>query len=219
MAQVSWIKISCGILDNRKIRSIRAMPDGDTMALCWIGLLTLAGKINDGGRIYICPGLPFPTPALANELGVSAEVMARALGVFLDYGMTIEEDGCIAVADWADKQDVDKLEVIREAERARKKSYRASKSAGTQPVSGTNEKSVRDNVRDTVRDKTANVPGERREDKIREEKIREEHIEDASAPDAPPPGGKRRYGEYGNVLLSDDEYKRLAKELGSKSAV
>ena len=51
MANVKWIKIDVNIFDNRKIRQIESMPDGDSLLVIWFKLLCLAGNVNDGGLV------------------------------------------------------------------------------------------------------------------------------------------------------------------------
>lgn len=53
MADVKWIKIAVDMFDNRKIKQIGSMPEGDSLLLMWVQLLCLAGNVNDGGFIYL----------------------------------------------------------------------------------------------------------------------------------------------------------------------
>lgn len=59
MAEVKWIKIATEIFDNKKIRLIESMPDGDALIVVWFKLLMLAGKTNDGGMVYFTKDIPF----------------------------------------------------------------------------------------------------------------------------------------------------------------
>lgn len=52
MADVKWIKISTYMFDNRKIKHLRRLPDGDNIVLIWVMLLTIAGRCNANGRVY-----------------------------------------------------------------------------------------------------------------------------------------------------------------------
>lgn len=53
MAGVPWIRITTSMFEDEKVKLIQAMPDGNTLILIWIRLLTMAGKTNDGGYIYL----------------------------------------------------------------------------------------------------------------------------------------------------------------------
>ena len=53
MADIKWIKVSTDIWNNKKIKQIEALKNGDTYIVIWLKLLTLAGTINDNGYIYV----------------------------------------------------------------------------------------------------------------------------------------------------------------------
>ena len=53
MAEITWVKLTINMFDDEKIRLIEAMPEADAIIIIWVRLLTLAGKTNDDGRIYI----------------------------------------------------------------------------------------------------------------------------------------------------------------------
>ena len=67
MADVKWIKLSTGLPDNRKIKQIRTLPDGDTIALMWIFLMCLAGNSNDDGFVFFTKEIPYTDEMLAEE--------------------------------------------------------------------------------------------------------------------------------------------------------
>lgn len=49
MAEVKWIKIVTDVFDNRKIRQIEKMPDGDAIVVIWFKLLCKSKLINRQG--------------------------------------------------------------------------------------------------------------------------------------------------------------------------
>lgn len=59
MAEVKWIKIATEIFDNRKIKQIENLPDGDSIIVIWFKLLCLAGNINDNGMVYFTQEIPY----------------------------------------------------------------------------------------------------------------------------------------------------------------
>ena len=69
---ISWIKIDVGMFENRKIRYLRKQPEGDSIVLIWIMLLTLAGRCNAGGAIFLTETVPYTPQMLADELGFAA---------------------------------------------------------------------------------------------------------------------------------------------------
>ena len=71
MADVKWIKLSTGLPDNRKIKQIRTLPDGDTIALMWIFLMCLAGNSNDDGFVFFGYALVFMPRSMRKRIAVS----------------------------------------------------------------------------------------------------------------------------------------------------
>ena len=65
MADIKWIKLSTDIFDNRKIRMIEKMPDGDALVVIWLKLLILAGEVNDGGAVYFTKDIPYTDQLLS----------------------------------------------------------------------------------------------------------------------------------------------------------
>lgn len=125
MAEVKWIKLDSGLFSNRKIRQIEKMPRGDSLIVIWVKLLVLAGKVNDGGMIYVTEGVPYTDQQLATELDRPVSVVKKALEVFRAFGMITDECGFIRVTNWDKYQDLDGLERIREQNRERKKKQRS----------------------------------------------------------------------------------------------
>ena len=68
MLEVKWIKLSVDMFDNKKIRYLRRLPDGNNIVLIWIMLLTLAGRSNAGGYIMLTEDIPYTLSMLVDEL-------------------------------------------------------------------------------------------------------------------------------------------------------
>ena len=58
MDGLKWIKLATNMFDNRKIKQIELLPEGDTIIIIWVKLLSLAGVINDAGQISITKKVP-----------------------------------------------------------------------------------------------------------------------------------------------------------------
>ena len=124
MGDIKWIKLSVDLFHNRKIRQLERMKDGDTLVLLWIKLLILAGRLNDGGQIYITPDVPYDTESLAVELERPKETVQRAMEQFCRFRMVeADEDGFLTVCGWEKHQNVDGMERVREQNRERQKKY------------------------------------------------------------------------------------------------
>lgn len=125
MADVKWIKLSTGLLDNRKIKQIRKLPNGDTIALMWVFLLCLAGNVNEQGLIYITPEVPYTDEMLAEEFRMDINTVRLGLSTFQRFGMLEIIDDVICLPSWEKWQSVDRLSEIREYNRLAKQKSRA----------------------------------------------------------------------------------------------
>lgn len=125
MNGVSWIKITTDIFDNRKIKQIEAMPDGDALIVIWVKLLCIAGTTNDHGAIYLTPEVPFTDEMLAIEFGKPINTIRLAIQVFQHFGMIEIVDDIVYISNWSKYQNIDGMEKVREQTRKRVADYRA----------------------------------------------------------------------------------------------
>ena len=126
MTELKWIKLWTDTFDNRKIKLISRMPKGDTILVIWFRLLIMAGNINDSGKIYITPEIPYSIPELCEEMGKTPTAMAAALTTLIRYGM-IEKDpvrGYIQIKNWEEYQQQEAADVAREKTRLRVEKFR-----------------------------------------------------------------------------------------------
>ena len=119
MADVKWIKLATGLPDNRKIKQIRRLPEGDTIALMWVFLMCLAGATNDEGMVYFTPEIPFTEEMLADQFDIDINTIRLGLTTFQRFGMIQVVDNIICLSHWEKWQAVDGLSVIREQTRKR----------------------------------------------------------------------------------------------------
>lgn len=124
---VSWVKLSTGFLDNRKIKQIRTLPQGDSVVLMWVFLLCLAGKTNDSGCVRFTDEIPYTDEMLANEFQMDISVIRMGLEVFQKFGMLEIIDDVMFLPGWNKYQSVDKLDEMREKNRLRVARYREKK--------------------------------------------------------------------------------------------
>ena len=128
MSEVKWIKITTDMFENRKIRHLRKLPDGNNIVLIWVMLLTLAGKCNAGGMIFLTENIPYTPKMLADELDFEENTVILALDALESLGM-IRRDGFLVIEDWAAHQNADGLDKIREQTRKRVARYRENQRA------------------------------------------------------------------------------------------
>ena len=127
MADVKWVKITTDMFDNRKIKHIRKLPEGNNIILIWVMLLSLAGKCNASGMIFLTENIPYTEKMLADELGFEENVIRVALAALESFGMISRDDGQLLISNWEEYQNVDGMDRIREQTRKRVASYRSRK--------------------------------------------------------------------------------------------
>lgn len=125
MASVKWVKITTDMFDNRKIKHIRKLPEGNNIVLIWVMLLSLAGRCNASGMIFLTENIPYTDKMLADELGFDESVIHVALKALEKFGMiSMNENDILTVCNWDEYQNVEGLDKIREQNRLRKQKQR-----------------------------------------------------------------------------------------------
>ena len=127
MADVKWIKITTDLFDNRKIRQIENLPDGDGIIVIWVKMLCLAGNINDNGLLYITKEIPYTEEMLAQQFNRPLLLVKLALDTFVKFNMIEIVDDVFHISNWEKYQNIEGLEKIREQTRARVARHRENK--------------------------------------------------------------------------------------------
>lgn len=189
MAEISWIKLKTTMFDDEKIRLIQSLPEADAILVIWIRLLVLAGKTNDDGLIYIQRNMPYTEEMLATLFDKPVSVVRLALVTLQQFEMVdLGEDGLIAISNWEKHQNIEGMDKIREQNRLRKAKQREKQKLLTD-VTGQSRDSHATDI-----DKELDIDKEKDIDKKNKKPQ------------------KHKYGEYKNVLLSDEELEKLKKE-------
>lgn len=129
MADVKWIKLTTDMFDNRKIKHLRKLPDGNDIVLIWVMLLTMAGRCNSNGMIFLTENIPYTTKMLADELDFEESTVQLALKALEQFNMIVTDGGYFTIAGWEEYQNVDRLSEIREYNRIAKQRSRAKQKA------------------------------------------------------------------------------------------
>ena len=132
MADVSWIKIMVDMFDNPKIKYIRKLPEGNNIVLIWAMLLTMAGKCNAGGMIFLTENIPYDETMLANELDFEVNTVRLRLEALEKLNMISRSPG-LFINNWGEYQNLDGMERIKEQQRLRSQRYRDKQKALKQP--------------------------------------------------------------------------------------
>ena len=124
MADVKWIKLTTDMFDNRKIKHLRKLPEGNSIVLIWVMLLTMAGRCNASGMIFLTENIPYTPKMLADELGFEENTVKLALEALERFRMIVTDSGFFAIAGWEEYQNIQGMDKIREQNRLRKQRQR-----------------------------------------------------------------------------------------------
>jgi len=124
MAEIKWIKITTDMFDNRKIKHLRKLPDGNNIVLIWVMLLTMAGRCNSSGMIFLTENIPYTPKMLADELDFEESTVVLALQALEQFNMIVTNNGYFSIAGWDEYQNVDGMDKIREQNRVRVAKHR-----------------------------------------------------------------------------------------------
>ena len=124
MADVKWIKITTDMFDNRKIKHLRRLPDGNSIVLIWVMLLTMAGRCNSNGMVFLTENIPYTPKMLADELDFEENTVILALQALENLNMIVTDSGFFAIAGWNEYQNIEGMDKIREQNRIRKQRQR-----------------------------------------------------------------------------------------------
>lgn len=200
MADIKWIKITANIFENRKIRQIETLPDGDAVIVIWLKLLCLAGQINDNGAIYFTSEIPYTEEMMATQFNRPLNTIKMALQVFQEFGMIEIENDLLKISNWQKYQNIEGMERIREQTRKRVQKYREK------------QKLLKSNVNVTLRNA---IEEEEEEEKEKNKNNIKENINTKESANAIAKANriqKHKYGEYKNVLLTDEELQKIKDE-------
>ena len=194
MADVKWIKITTDMFDNRKIRHLRRLPEGNNIVLLWVMLLTMAGRCNASGMIFLTENIPYTPKMLADELDFEENTVMLGLKCLEELNMVCTDNGFFTIAGWEEYQNIDGMAKLKEQTRQRVAKHREKKRLLEGNVTG--------NVTVTQSNAT-DIEEEKEEDKEKEK-------EKKTKPE------KRKYGEFKHVRLTDTEFENLENEYGTE---
>jgi predicted phage replisome organizer len=197
MADVKWIKITTDVFDDEKILLIESLPEADSIIVIWFKLLCLAGKQNNSGVFLMGDKIAYTDKMLATIFRRKEATVQLALQTFEQFGMIELIDGVITIPNWEKHQNIDKMEQIKEQTRIRVAKHREK------------QKILSCNVTCNATVTHGNATDKIREDKNRLEEDKSIILSDSSESKKPT---KHKYGEYNNVLLTDEELDKLKAE-------
>ncbi len=200
MADIKWIKITTDMFDNRKIKHLRKLPEGNNIVLIWVMLLTMAGRCNSGGLIFLTENIPYTPKMLADELDFEENTVQLALKALEQFNMIVTDGNFFTIAGWEEYQNVEGLDKIREQTRQRVAAHREKQKLLSSRNVTCNATVTDSNATDIDIDKD-----------IEGDKDKEIDIKKSSAKASAKPT-RHKYGQYKNVLLSDEDMEKLKAE-------
>ena len=209
MADVKWIKITTDIFDDEKILLIESMPSADSIIVIWFKLLTLAGKQNNDGVFMMSNRIAYTDEMLASIFRREISTVRFALRTFEQFGMIEVIDNVITIPNWGKHQTLDAYEKKKKRDRERIARKRAEQRLKIEAPAALSLDKSPDTSADMSPDKSPDVAFS---DGDRDGEGEKDDICD-SVPESPAPPTakpvKHKYGEYGNVLLTDEELAKL----------
>jgi predicted phage replisome organizer len=113
------------MFNNRKIKYLRSLPEGNNIILIWVMLLTIAGRCNTSGMIFLTENVPYTTKMLAKELDFEENTIILAINALVQLGMIDYYNENLLITGWEEHQNIDGLEKIREQARKRQAKLRS----------------------------------------------------------------------------------------------
>ncbi|WP_160686519.1 phage replisome organizer N-terminal domain-containing protein [Clostridium sp. C2-6-12] len=95
MKERKYIKLRTDMYADTKFKIIDIKPERDMIHYVWTRFVTLAGKVNMEGDLYMSRNLPYTIETLALEFNRSEEQIKLALDVFIELEMMELIDGKI----------------------------------------------------------------------------------------------------------------------------
>lgn len=114
MGNVKWIRLDLGMFDNKKIRHIRRLPDGNDIVLIWVMLLTMAGNCNAGGWIFLTEKIPYTITMLSDELGFKESTVELALKALESLEMIHFDGDMFCITNWEEHQNMEGLDKLKQ---------------------------------------------------------------------------------------------------------
>jgi predicted phage replisome organizer/uncharacterized phage protein (TIGR02220 family) len=158
LADVKWIKITTNMFEDEKIDFIESLPESDAILVIWIKLLTLAGKCNAGGFIFLTEKIPYTTEMLAHKFRRPINTVKLALETLVRLEMIeFENEGFIKVSKWSKHQNIEGLDRIREQTRLRVAKHRENQKLLTECNVKSNVTVTQRNAIDIEEDKDIDI--------------------------------------------------------------
>jgi predicted phage replisome organizer len=114
MRERKYIKFRVDMYDDTKFKIIDMKPERDLIHYIWTRFVTLAGKVNLEGDLYISKNIPYTIETLAIEFNRGIDQIKLALDVLIELEMIeLTEDNIYRVKNFAKHQNIKVKEKIK----------------------------------------------------------------------------------------------------------
>ncbi|WP_143318285.1 phage replisome organizer N-terminal domain-containing protein [Clostridium sp. HBUAS56017] len=95
MRERKYVKFRVDMYDDTKFKIIDMKPERDLIHYVWTRIVTLAGKVNLEGNLYLSKNIPYTVETLAIEFNRDVDQIKLALDVLIDLEMIEFDEGKI----------------------------------------------------------------------------------------------------------------------------
>ena len=114
MRERKYVKFRTDMYEDTKFKIIDRKPERDLIHYVWTRIVTLAGKVNLEGDLYMSKNLPYTIETLAIEFNRGEDQIKLALDVFIELEMLELTDGKVyRVKNFAKHQNIKVKEKIK----------------------------------------------------------------------------------------------------------
>lgn len=107
MRERKFVKLKVNMYEDTKFKIIDMKPERDLIHYVWTRIVTLAGKVNLEGELYMSKNLPYTIETLGIEFNRSIDQIKVALDVFIELEMVeLTRDGVYKVKNFAKHQNI-----------------------------------------------------------------------------------------------------------------
>lgn len=108
MKERKFVKLRIDMYEDTKFKIIDTKPERDLIHYVWTRLLTLAGKVNLEGKLYMSKNIPYTVETLGIELNRSTIEIKLALKTFENLEMVeLTEDKVYKIKNFAKHQNIE----------------------------------------------------------------------------------------------------------------
>lgn len=113
MRERKFVKLRVDMYEDTKFKIIDTMNERDLVHYIWTRLVTLAGKVNLDGNLYLSRNIPYTIETLAIEFNRDVEQVKSALSILIDLEMMeLVQDKIYRVKNFAKHQNIKTKEKV-----------------------------------------------------------------------------------------------------------